>query len=133
MVRMHARETPPSPRQFNPLVPEELTKIIICALQKDTALRYASAAAMDVALAALEKDYVAASLESTHGNQQPTAFNFISLLRGLFEPGTANSFLLSPWRIAGRTLPFGVVLALLVVLTFLIAFALVYIAVLLIG
>ena len=133
MVRMHARETPPSPRQLNQQVPEELAKIVTHALHKDTALRFASASEMDDALAGFEKDYAAVSLEGGHSDPQPSALDFISLLRGLFEPGMAKSLLFGPWQIAGRTLPFGVVVALLVVLTFLIAFALVYAAVLLIG
>lgn len=126
MVRMHAREAPPSPRQFNKQIPEDMAKIVIHALQNDTNLRFASAAEMDIALTALEKNYASASIENSTADQQPAASNFTLFLRGLFEPDMVKSLLLAPWFIAGRKLPFWMVLAFLVVPVFLIAFALVY-------
>lgn len=126
MVRMHARETPSSPRQFNQQVPEELAKLVLRALQKDPASRFASATEMDNALIAFETNYAANSAENNHSDQQPATLEFIALLKGLLAPGMAKNLLLDPWQIAGRRLPFGAVIAFLVALAFLLGFALLY-------
>ena len=129
MVRMHARETPPSPRQLNRQVPADLANLVVRALQKDAQLRYASAAEMEVALSTLEKDYAVASMESNHSDLQPAVLDFKSLLKVLFAPGVTKNLVISPWQIAGRRLPFGVVLAFLAALAFVMGFALLYAAV----
>ncbi len=51
LVRMHAEQMPPSPRQFNSRTPAELSAIVMRALQKDPDRRYASSSEMGAALA----------------------------------------------------------------------------------
>lgn len=126
MVRMHASEMPPSPRQFNQQVPEELANIVARALQKDPQLRFPSAAEMDDALFALEKDFGTTSIETSYSGGRSAEFDFISWLKGLLDPKAIISLLLSPWQIAGRRLPFGAVLAFQFILAFLIALAILY-------
>ncbi len=50
LVRMHAEQMPPSPRQFNSRTPAELSAIVMRALQKDPNRRYASSFEMGAAL-----------------------------------------------------------------------------------
>ena len=126
MVRMHASEIPPSPRQFNQQVPEELANIVARALHKDPQHRFPSAAEMDEAFFALEKDFGLASIETGPSGGGSTELDFISWLKGLLEPKAIKSLLLSPWKIGGRTIPFGAVLAILFFLVFLIALAILY-------
>ena len=126
MVRMHARETPPSPRQFNQHVPEELANIVARALQKDAQLRFPSAAEMDLALFTLEKDFRLTSIQPGYSAGRSAKFDFISWLKGFLEPNTIKSLLRSPWQIAGRTFPFGAVLAFQFILAFLTAFTILY-------
>ena len=129
LVRMHASELPPSPRQFNQQVPDELANIVARALQKEPQLRFTSAAEMDAALFALEKDFKLTAMGSGDRGGGAADFDFIAWLRGFLEPSAIKSRLLSPWQIAGRTLPFGAVIAFLFVLVFSIALAILYVLV----
>ena len=51
LVRMHAEEAPPSPRQFNSRLPAGLSAVVMRALEKSPASRYPTAAAMQSGLA----------------------------------------------------------------------------------
>jgi serine/threonine protein kinase len=107
MLRMHARESPPSPRQYNPQVPEELANIVSRALQKDPQLRFPDAAEMDLALFSLEKDLESVSIESGHSEGRSSELDLISWFKGLLELNAIKNLLRSPWNAKGRTLPFG--------------------------
>ena len=131
LLRMHAREAPPSPRQFNQQVPEELADILARAMQKDTQLRFPSAAEMGLALLALEKDPGSlsnelGSNEPGHSGERSAEFDFSSWLKGLLDADTIKSLLRSPWQVAGRRLPFGTVLVFQFILAFLVALAILY-------
>lgn len=126
MVRMHARETAPPLRQFNPQVPEELANIVAQALQKDPQLRFHSAAEMDLALSTLEKNLESVSTGTGNLSSRSPEHDFISWMKGFLEPDAVKSLLRSPWRIAGKSLPFWGVLGLQFILAFLIAFTILY-------
>lgn len=126
LLRMHAREAPPSPRQFNQQVPEELADIVAHAMQKDPLLRFPNAAEMDLALLELEKDLVPVSNEPDYSGGRSSEFDLISWLKGLLDPDMVISLLRSPWQVDGRTLTFGTVLIFQFILAFLIAFAILY-------
>jgi serine/threonine protein kinase len=51
VLRMHVNEQPPTPRRFNSAISAELATVVLTALQKDPARRYASAGEMAQALA----------------------------------------------------------------------------------
>lgn len=126
VVRMHASEPPPSPRQFNSQVPEELANIVARALQKEPKDRFSTAAEMDAALLALEKDLGLSSNDTGDSGERAAQIDFISWLKGTLDLRTVKSMLLSPWKIGGRTLPFGAVMALLFILVFSIALAILF-------
>jgi serine/threonine protein kinase len=50
VLRMHVNEQPPTPRRFNSAISADLATVILTALQKDPARRYASAQEMAQAL-----------------------------------------------------------------------------------
>jgi eukaryotic-like serine/threonine-protein kinase len=50
VLRMHVNEQPPTPRRFNSAISAELATVVLTALQKDPARRYASAQEMAQAL-----------------------------------------------------------------------------------
>jgi serine/threonine protein kinase len=50
VLRMHVNAQPPTPRRFNSAIPAELATVVLTALQKDPARRYASAWEMAQAL-----------------------------------------------------------------------------------
>ena len=56
VLRMHANEQPPTPRRFNSAIPAELATVVLTALQKDPARRYASADEMAQALVPLQDE-----------------------------------------------------------------------------
>jgi serine/threonine protein kinase len=51
VLRMHVNEQPPTPRRFNSSISAELATVVLTALQKDPARRYASPDEMSQALA----------------------------------------------------------------------------------
>jgi serine/threonine protein kinase len=51
VLRMQVKEQPPTPRRFNSAIPAELATVVLTALQKDPARRYATAGEMAQALA----------------------------------------------------------------------------------
>lgn len=56
VLRMHANEQPPTPRRFNSAISAELATVVLTALQKDPARRYASADEMAQALASFQDE-----------------------------------------------------------------------------
>ncbi len=50
VLRMHVNQQPPTPRRFNSAISAELATVVLTALQKDPARRYASAGEMAQAL-----------------------------------------------------------------------------------
>jgi serine/threonine-protein kinase len=126
MVRMHARETPPSPRQFNLQVPEELVKIVAQALQKDPQLRFSNPGEMDLALFTLEKNLESVSTEMDKLGRRSLEHDLVPWIKGFLDPNTIKSLLRNSWRIAGRSLPFWAILVIQFILAFLIAFMILY-------
>ena len=127
VVRMHVMDPPPSPQQFNQQVPEGLANIVTRALQKDPEFRFPSAAEMRAALYAVKNDADLALMQSQHTNGRVGEIGYITLLKDLLKPDAVRSLLLSPWQIAGCTLPFGAILAYQFILTFIIVFTILYI------
>jgi serine/threonine protein kinase len=56
VLRMHANEQPPTPRRFNSAISAELATVVLTALQKEPARRYASADEMAQALAPFQDE-----------------------------------------------------------------------------
>lgn len=127
MVRMHAGEVPPSPRDLNPQVPEDLANIVTRALQKDSRLRFPGAAQLDAALSDLEKDLDMTSVGVRPRQWKPVEAGLFQVLKELFEPRTLYTLLQRPseWQIAHRNLPLWLVLALLFMLTFMLTFGII--------
>lgn len=50
VLRMHVNQDPPTPRRFNSAIPAEMATVVLTALQKDPAHRFASAREMAQAL-----------------------------------------------------------------------------------
>jgi serine/threonine-protein kinase len=128
MVRMHAGEVPPSPRQLNPQVPEELANIVTRALQKDPKLRFPDAAQMDAALSDLEDDLDMTSVGVRPRQWKPVEAGLFQVLKELFELQALKNLLRrrSEWHIAGRNLQVWVVLALLFLLAFILTFGIIF-------
>lgn len=127
MVRMHAGEIPPSPRQLNPQVPEDLANIVTRALQKDAKARFPGVAEVDAALSDLEDDLDMTSDAVRPRQWKSVEAGLIPVLKEMLEPQTLNSLLRRPseWHIAGRNLPVWVVLALQFLLTFILTFGII--------
>ena len=127
LVRMHVVNPPPSSQQFNQQVPEGLANIVTRALQKDPEVRFPSATEMKAALATLEKESGVVFLQDQRGRARETGY--IALFKNLLKPDALSSLLLSPWKIAGFTLPFGVILIFQFFITCIIAYIFLFILV----
>jgi serine/threonine protein kinase len=128
LVRLHAEGTAPSPKAFNPGLPDDLTEVARRALEKTPEHRFASAAEMEAALAAV---LISGSLSPVEGNATSGTAPRTGWLHFLWEftsPKALKSLLAYPLRLgpAGWSLPFGVILILQFLASFLIAFACLY-------
>jgi serine/threonine protein kinase len=127
MVSMHANQEAPSPQLFNPQVPETLAALVTRSLQKDPAERFGSPAEMGAALAEL-KSLDGYTFEGGRPRRRGRDVPWFPILRELLEPEIFRHLMRTPVQveIAQRSIPFGVILAVMFGLAFLLTFALVY-------
>jgi serine/threonine-protein kinase len=131
LVRLHAEGTAPSPKAFNPQLPDDLTEVARCALEKVPERRFASAGEMEAALAAvLIRGSLSPGDVSTTGAISATAARtvWVRFLKELVSPKELKRLWLYPLRVdlLGLSLPFGVILALQFLASFFIALAFLY-------
>jgi len=124
LVRMHARSIPPSPRRLNPQVPDDLARLVSRALEKDPTRRFASAREMEAALVAVQTNDNLSPDENLMVERQ----SWFSSMKAAVSPEALKSLLLSPIRMTPFrwTLPFGVILALQLVLSYLVVLTVLY-------
>jgi serine/threonine-protein kinase len=128
LVRLHAEGTAPSPKAFTPQLPDDLTEIARRALEKAPERRFASAAEMEAALAAV---LISGSLSPAEGSMTGATAaraGWIHFLRDLANPKVLKSLFTYPLRVGlvGWRLPFGVILIIQFLASFLIALAFLY-------
>ena len=127
LVRLHAEGAAPSPKAFNPGLPDDLTGVARRALEKTPERRFASAGEMEAALAAV---LVSGSLSPAEGaiNESAARPGWIRFLRELTNLKVLKRLFAYPVRIplVGWSLPFGVILILQFLASFLIALAFLY-------
>ena len=128
LVRLHAEGAAPSPKAFNPGLPDDLTGVARRALEKTPERRFASAGEMEAALAAV---LVSGSLSPAEGgaiNGTAARPGWIRFLRDLANLQALKRLIAYPVRIplVGWSLPFGVILILQFLASFLIALAFLY-------
>jgi serine/threonine-protein kinase len=125
LVRLHAEGTAPSPKAFNPRVPDDLAEVVQKALEKTPERRFASASDMEAALATV---LASGSLSQAQGSATPGRDGWMRFLRELFSPKGLKSLASYPVRLGllGVSLPFGVILAMQFLVSLLVALAFLY-------
>ncbi len=74
-------EKPPRPEEFNPRIPEELSRLILKCMEKDPAIRYQSAEEVMSALDVIEKELP--TTETTAPRRKPTTSREVTVTLGL--------------------------------------------------
>jgi serine/threonine-protein kinase len=128
LVRLHAESTAPSPKTFNPQTPGDLTEIVRRALEKTPERRYARAGEMEAALATVLISGSLSPVEGSAAGGKAARGGWIRFLQELTRPKVLKSLLAYPvWvGLVNWSLPFGVILALQFLASFLIALAFLY-------
>jgi serine/threonine-protein kinase len=126
LVRLHAEGTAPSPKAFNPRVPDDLAEVVRQALEKTPERRFASAGDMEAALATV---LVSGSLSQAQDSAAPGRDGWLRFIRELISPKGLKSLASYPVRLGllGVSLPFGVILAMQFLASLLVALAFLYV------
>ena len=127
-MRLHAESTAPSPKAFNPRVPDDLTDVVRCALEKIPERRFASAGEMEAALAAVLLRGSLSPAEGSTAGEISAPKAWVHFLKELVSPKGLKNLWLYPVRVGllDWSLPFGVILALQFLASFLVALAFLY-------
>jgi eukaryotic-like serine/threonine-protein kinase len=128
LVRLHAEGVAPSPKAFNPGLPDDLIEVARRALRKTPERRFASAGEMEAALAGVLVGGSLSPVEGSAMNGMGTGPGWMRFLRELATPRALKRLLTYPVRLplVGWSLPFGVILLLQFLGSFLVALAFLY-------
>lgn len=128
LVRLHAEGSAPSPKAFNSGLPDDLTGVTRRALEKTPGRRFASAGEMEAALAAVLISGSLSPAEGSATNGTTDHPGWIRFLLELITPKALKRLLTYPVRVPlmSWSLPFGVILLLQFLASFLIALAFLY-------
>lgn len=128
MVSMHASQEPPSPQQLSPQVPETLAALVTRSLQKDPSDRFDNPAEMDAALTKLQESMSEYAFEAGGLQRRDRNIPWFSDLRELLDPEILKHLMWTPVqvKIAQRAVPFGVIMAVMFGIAFLLTFVIIY-------
>ena len=128
LVRLHAEGAAPSPKAFNPQIPDDLTEVARRALEKTPERRFTSAGEMESALSAVLITGSLSPVEGSATNGTAAGTGWLRFLRELANPRVLKRLFSYPVRVplASWSLPFGVILILQFLASFLIALAFLY-------